>query len=74
VKTADDVLTVIEAGFTSECDVEDFLAGDHADEAVIVFEDGERWTVKVRPSRDGEGCTCGGVGYKQHLTTCPAVR
>lgn len=50
------VLDVIEDALNVQgITTEDFLQGDHPDEGVIVFANGERWTVKVRPTRDGEG-------------------
>ena len=35
--------------------IDNFVEGDKPDEAIIIFEDRERWTVRVRKSLPGEG-------------------
>lgn len=57
-RTEDDVLDMLDdatANWADPSGVDDFIEGDHPDEAIIVFDDGDRWTVKVRRSREGEG-------------------
>lgn len=50
------VLDVLEDALSAQgITVEDFVGGDHFDEEIVVFENGERWTIKVRPARKGEG-------------------
>lgn len=36
-------------------------------------DDLDRIAAAIERANDEDACTCGGVGYGQHLTTCPVV-
>lgn len=51
--TLEEVLDGIDRDLHSQ--VDDIIPGDHPDEVIVAYGDGDHWTIKVRKTREGEG-------------------